>query len=440
MSARGHGRNDPCLCGSGKKYKRCCYPRVFPDFSKPNAGLPDPFEAREATYRAFSRQESEPPQNENATIDTVDVGRTRLLCAPLAPYGDGEALAGTLAPPTPLQIEAKYEEIRSSNPDGVTEVVVTYTCPEMFGLAEARMVFDADEEFQLLNGRPVSVLDLFRGMQVVMHDGTIGTIVGNPERRYEIPVPPLPDENGLWTSRVMGRVKHTAHEVVEFRWAGQMVRVTPGHAVWSASRRGWIGAHELYKGELIRVAGNVVAPAESIRRVPGLIEVFGIEVEYFHNYFVGTGDDAMLVHNGPDCFPKPVGVGKGYSYPEGVTSYAARKAHRTTVAEAENSVHGYKHLKATTEAEAAKFSSGGGAAQYLPGVSNKGLEKIALEKGFVVEHGGAKHAFVQFDQVVGYDGGKATTWIRAELSGGSYHGHPMHPNRLPQAVREHFGL
>jgi hypothetical protein len=20
------GRNDPCLCGSGKKYKNCCYP------------------------------------------------------------------------------------------------------------------------------------------------------------------------------------------------------------------------------------------------------------------------------------------------------------------------------------------------------------------------------------------------------------------------------
>jgi preprotein translocase subunit SecA len=23
------GRNDPCPCGSGKKYKKCCYPKVF---------------------------------------------------------------------------------------------------------------------------------------------------------------------------------------------------------------------------------------------------------------------------------------------------------------------------------------------------------------------------------------------------------------------------
>jgi hypothetical protein len=307
MSGGGLGRNDPCFCGSGKKYKKCCYPRTLPDFSKPNAGIPTPFEENEALYRALSRQEAQPPQDRNMTIDKVDVGRTRLTCAPLPPYGDNVALPGTLAPPTPSQIEAKYREIQEGNPEGVTEVVVTYTCPEMFGFAEVRAVFDADDHLRLVDGRPVSVLDLFRGMQVVMDNGSIGTIVGNPERRYEIPVPPLPSENGLWTSRVVGRAKHTAHEVVEFRWGGQMVRVTPGHAVWSADRRGWVGAHELRPGELIRVAGNKVAPVEGMRRVPGLIEVFGIEVEYFHNYFVGGGPNAMLVHNGPgDCIPKPV--------------------------------------------------------------------------------------------------------------------------------------
>ncbi|MGL6095273.1 MAG: hypothetical protein ACRC7O_05670, partial [Fimbriiglobus sp.] len=105
--------------------------------------------------------------------------------------------------------------------------------------------------------------------------------------------------------RVIGRVKHTAHEVVEFRWGGQTTRVTPGHEVWSADRQGWVGAHELHTGEMIRVGGNVVAPVEGWRRIPGLIEVYGIEVEYFHNYFVGTGDNAMLVHNGPACVVKP---------------------------------------------------------------------------------------------------------------------------------------
>jgi hypothetical protein len=315
MSRGGLGRNDPCPCGSGRKYKKCCYPRTFPDFSKPNAGLPDPFEEREAAYRAFDRQEAQLPRDENVTIDTVDVGRSRVLCAPLAPYGDLEALPGTLAPPTPLQVETKYEEIRDGNPEGATEVVVEYTYPDLFGFAEARAVFDADDCFQLVDGQVVSVLDLFRGMQVQMSRGRVGTIRGNPQRRYDVPVAPLPDKNGLWSSRVTGLVKHTAHEVVEFRWAGQMVRVTPGHVVWSADRRGWVGAHELLPGELIRVAGNVIAPVEGVRRVPGFLEVFGIEVEYFHNYFVGTGDNAMLVHNGPEKVARPVQAVPGMAAP-----------------------------------------------------------------------------------------------------------------------------
>jgi hypothetical protein len=295
---------DACPCGSGKVYRRCCYPRTFPDFSKPNFGL-EPHLDQAATMRAYKRLDALPAQ-QGITIDTVDVGRTRLNSAPLSPVGD--SLPGTLAPPTPRQIEAKYDWIRESNRDGVTEVVVTYTYPEMFGQAEARIVFDADERFLLVDGRKVSVLELHHGMSVVMADGSVGTLIGSPERRYDIPVPPLPVENGLWTSRVVGRVKHTAHEVIEFGWGGQTVKVTPGHEVWSADRRGWVWAYELRKGEMIRV-GSGVAPAEFIRRVPGLIEVYGIEVEYFHNYFVGTGDNAMLVHNGPQCVVKPAAEG-----------------------------------------------------------------------------------------------------------------------------------
>jgi hypothetical protein len=308
MSSRQLGRYDPCPCGSGKRYKWCCFPRKFPDLCKPNAGFEVNLE-RAAYRRALERFVSRPPLTGEPTIESVDVGRTRVDCAPLPPYGDGAALAGTVAPPTPLQVEAKYEAIRKSNPEGVTEVVVTYTYPEMFGFAEVRMVFDADEVFRLMDGRVVGVLDLFRGMQVLMADGTVGTITENPERRYEIPIPPLPHDDGLWGSRVIGQVKHTAYEVVEFRWAGQMVRVTPGHPVWSVSRRGWVGAHELLPGELIRVAENSVAPVEG----PGRLQtdrfvVYGIEVEYFHNYFVGKPPDAMLVHNGPQCLVRPAEV------------------------------------------------------------------------------------------------------------------------------------
>ncbi|MCZ2341263.1 MAG: hypothetical protein LC104_05630 [Bacteroidales bacterium] len=276
-------------------------PRTFPDFTKPNFGI-DPRLERAATARAIKRLAAL-PSPPGATIDTMDVGRSRLTCAALPSVCDD--LPGTLAPPTPRQVEAKYDWIRESNPDGVTEVVVTYSFAGPFSQSEARIAVDADEHFRLADGREVSVLDLHRGMPVVLADGSVGTLLGHPERRYDVPVPPLRYEDGLWASRVIGRVKHTAHEIIEFRWAGQVVPVTPGHEVWSADRRGWVGAHELYKGEMIRVCGNTVAPVEGMRRVPKLVEVFGIEVEYFHNYFVGTGPDAMLVHNGPRCVVKP---------------------------------------------------------------------------------------------------------------------------------------
>ena len=107
------GRNDPCICGSDRKYKKCCYPRTLPDFRKPNAGIATPFEETEALYRALSRLEAIPPHNGDMTIDKVDVGRTRLTCAPLLPYSNGDAVAGTLAPPTPAQIEASRDRHRS---------------------------------------------------------------------------------------------------------------------------------------------------------------------------------------------------------------------------------------------------------------------------------------------------------------------------------------
>lgn len=186
------GQFESCKCGSGKKYRRCCYPRVFPDFTKRNGGI-EPHLERAAEDRAFARMQAlfDRGLPSNQTIDTIEVGTGRLDCAALPPTGPGENVAGTLGPPTPRQVEAKYDSIRESNPDGVTEVVVTYTYPEMFGHAEARMAFDADEHFRLEDGSVVSVLKLSAGMRLRMADGGVGTIVEHPERRYEYPLPPI---------------------------------------------------------------------------------------------------------------------------------------------------------------------------------------------------------------------------------------------------------
>lgn len=83
-------------------------------------------------------------------------------------------------------------------------------------------------------------------------------------------------------------------------------------------------------------------------------------------------------------------------------------------------------MAARTDAEAKTFSMNGNPAQYLPRISNRGLEKIALENGLVFEKHGAFHSYLEFDQIVGYDNGIATRWIRSELtSGKTMHGHPV---------------
>lgn len=121
-------------------------------------------------------------------------------------------------------------------------------------------------------------------------------------------------------------------------------------------------------------------------------------------------------------------------------TYAARKAHRKEVAESTWTSHGRKHLQARTLDEARIFSSDGGAAQYVPGLNNKALEKLATQKGFVIDRGNTKYFYYKSDKIIGYDNGTETQWIRAEITSRVYHGHPMRVDRLPKDVRDEFGL
>ena len=114
--------------------------------------------------------------------------------------------------------------------------------------------------------------------------------------------------------------------------------------------------------------------------------------------------------------------------------YNVRKQVRRTIHNAKFSDHGKKHLKARTEADARKFSNK--AAQYMPGVNNAKLERKALLKGLWIHRSnGAIWSIYKFDKPVGYDGGKPTNWIRAEVSSGTFHGHPMSEQRVQKYVR-----
>ena len=127
---------------------------------------------------------------------------------------------------------------------------------------------------------------------------------------------------------------------------------------------------------------------------------------------------------------------KGHSYPEfdeesvHHNEFRDKKDHRREVAEAEWADYP-KHQKARTKEEAIRFSYK--EAQYLPDVNIKELEKLAIQKGKVVTSPNGKNVkyfFFKSDRVIGYDQGKATHWIRAEISSGTYHGHPMNTERL----------
>jgi len=108
----------------------------------------------------------------------------------------------------------------------------------------------------------------------------------------------------------------------------------------------------------------------------------------------------------------------------------ARKQYTRIRQEAKWSAHGNKHLKAVNIEKAESLSHIN--AQYLPGVNNKSLEYEAMFKGIPVQEEGKNVIYYIYDtkKVVGYDRGMPTTWIRAELSSGVYHGHPMADDRV----------
>jgi hypothetical protein len=112
----------------------------------------------------------------------------------------------------------------------------------------------------------------------------------------------------------------------------------------------------------------------------------------------------------------------------------ARKQHRKDIHKATWSQHGGKHIKAKTAEQAEILSHK--QAQYLPEVNNNVLEKTALQKGIIVEKesGGAFYSFFRSNDVIGYDQGKPTRWIRSEWSSGVYHGHPMKRDRIRKYI------
>jgi hypothetical protein len=193
MATRKLSRNDPCHCGSGRKYKKCCL----------------------ATEQ-FPRQD-------------YAVGH------PQPVYGeDGIRLRSMVARSDPPQLEP------------ITRVGVDYTFDELFGRAGVGYSFPREQLVILDNGLVLPVERLFPGMRMRLEDGHVATITKVDARKTWEPPSRTRNADGLYSRRVLGKIKRTGFAVFDLIAGGQSITSTPGHPLWSvvsewnhASRSSW---------------------------------------------------------------------------------------------------------------------------------------------------------------------------------------------------------
>lgn len=69
------GRNDPCRCGSGQKYKRCCLPRDEAAAAAARAAAPTPDAAPALPPFEIVSEDDGLDEASNIVIDLIDAGR-----------------------------------------------------------------------------------------------------------------------------------------------------------------------------------------------------------------------------------------------------------------------------------------------------------------------------------------------------------------------------
>lgn len=239
-------RNAPCPCGSGLKFKRCCL-RKKPKGSRYE--WPDAFAPRDV-------------------------------------HSDG----ASLSPP---------RKERQAKTGAIERVWVEYTFPEQFGDANIGYSFPVDRAIVLEGGTVTTAAKLTVGARFIMQHGEIATVKSvDPPEWWEPPSDRFIDGH-LRANRVVGKSERIGNAVIDLSFGGQTITTTPGHLFYSASRRKYVPAEQLEVGELLETqkGGTVALESKSAPRY-GLLKLYNIEVEPNHNFFVGEGDSAVLVHNG----------------------------------------------------------------------------------------------------------------------------------------------
>jgi hypothetical protein len=274
MAERKIGRNDPCHCGSGKKYKHCCIHRQAPGYA----------------LESYSVRQPQPI------------------------YHDGGAHRGVSTP-------ARNGAPRSDMP--AVRVGVEYEFDEPFGKAFVSYSFSVRRTIVLESGNVTWVEFLRPGMRFKLEDGGVATVTKVEAPKVVMAPEDKISEGGAKLKRVLGTIKRTWFVVLDVIAGNQTITTSPGHPFYSVTRRAWVGAGELQVGELLRNFRGGTTPVQAVSQPRyGMIEMYNLEVEDFHTFYVGRSEsDGILVHNGIEglcSIVKPLGQEEAAQLSEGI--------------------------------------------------------------------------------------------------------------------------
>lgn len=110
------------------------------------------------------------------------------------------------------------------------------------------------------------------------------------------PCPSIP-EQGPGARPVVAKYSRTAPSTVRIRLVGldQPLEATPNHPLFSHTRKTWVGAGQVVRGEWLRTGGAALARVESLEWSSEVAQVYNLEVHRGHTYCVSPL--GVLAHN-----------------------------------------------------------------------------------------------------------------------------------------------
>jgi hypothetical protein len=201
-------------------------------------------------------------------------------------------------------------------------VGVQYEFDEPFGKAYVSYSFSVRRTIVLESGHVTWVEFLQPGMRFKLEDGGVATVTKVEAPKIVLPPSDKEYDGGLKEKRILGTIKRTGFVALDLVVGGRTITTSPGHQFYSVTRRAFVCAGELHLKELLRDDRGGVLPLQARGRPRnGLVEMYNVEVEDFHTFFVGTPGNAVWVHNGIEglcSIVKTIGTEEAAQLSEGV--------------------------------------------------------------------------------------------------------------------------